>query len=468
MQQVILEKTMLSIYLSHCLKIFYDAKEKDVRQPNDYLRMSSDEIVKSLFEEASDYVRGKRKCKEITDLDFAQLNILRVLLEGSSGRSFLQKLDEVADTEAKRATYFDALNSKRRRDYFCALALALEKVLEGALNAKGVDYLEQFPELNGRHIFAADGHTIKHACHATRDAKGRNIPSESVFMLDLRLGLVRSVAPVSGPSKKGHDWRAMKEAFPQMRESLGQTSKSPILIYDRACPDLQFASEQILTTELKTEFIIREKANMLPTIQQPLTFNKSLEVNTGVTAVYTVGFNNTITMRKVCYTNPEDERSYTYLTTNQDLEPGVIAWLYFLRWRIEKVFDLFKNRYCEKKSWATTQHAQVIQSTSAAAAHNILMFMKHILDIDFDIREGKLEKKRKATLKQREKVAEENGRQIHPLTYTHPIMQLSAQFIREVEKSFRSGRPWRGLLPKFRKAMSTVDNTLKVYQRRHK
>ena len=426
-----------------------------MKPSNEYLRMSSDDVVRSLFEEASDYVRGARKCNGITDLEFAQLNTYRVILEeGPSGRSFLQKLDEVADTEAKRATYFDALNSKRRRDYFYSLSLALERVLEGYFNAKGIDYLKQFPELNGRHVFAADGHTIHHACHAARNAKGNHVPSESVFMLDLRLGLVRSVAPVSGPARKGHDWRAMKTAFPQMRETLGATVKPPIMIYDRACPDLQFASEQILTAELKTEFIIREKKNMLPTIQQPLEFNNDLEVNTGVTAVYMVGFNNTITMRKICYTNPEDGRSYVYLTTNQDLQPGVIAWLYFLRWRIEKVFDLFKNRYCEKKSWATTQHAQIIQSTSTAATHNILMFMKHILDRDFDISEIKLEKKRQAALKQREKAAVENGRQIHPLTYTHPIMQLSAQFIREVEKSFRSGIPWQALLPKFRVAMS--------------
>ena len=427
-----------------------------MKPSNEYLRMSTDDVVRSLFEEASDYVRGSRKCNEITDLEFAQLNAYRVILgEGSSGRSFLQKLDEVADTEAKRATYFDALNSKRRRDYFCSLSLALERILEDSFNSKGIDYLKQFPELNGRHVFAADGHTIQHACHSAKNAKGNFVSSESVFMLDLRLGLVRSVAPVSGSSRKGHDWRAMKMAFPQMRESLSKTTKPPIMIYDRACPDLHFASEQILTTKLKTEFIIREKSNMLPIIQQPLEFNKDIELNTGVTAVYMVGFNNTITMRKVCYTNPEDGRSYVYLTTNQDLEPGVIAWLYFLRWRIEKVFDLFKNRYCEKKSWATTQHAQIIQSTSTAAAHNILMFMKHILDRDFDISEVKLEKKRQAALKKRTKVAEKNGRQIHPLTYAHPIMQLSAQFIREIEKSFRSGKSWKALLPKFRKVMST-------------
>ena len=110
-----------------------------MKTSDEYLKMSSDEIVKSLFEEASDYVRGARNCKEITDLEFAQLNILRVLLEGASGRSFLQKLDLIAETEAKRATYFDALNSKRRRDYFCGLSLALEKILEEGFNSKGID-----------------------------------------------------------------------------------------------------------------------------------------------------------------------------------------------------------------------------------------------------------------------------------------------------------------------------------------
>ena len=80
-------------------------------------------------------------------------------------------------------------------------------------------------------------------------------------------------------------------------------------------------------------------------------FDKDDPVNTGVMADYNGGFTNTLsTMRIIEYIDPETGEEMTFFTTiNRKIFPGVICWLYFLRWRIEKSFDCFKNSLGEKK-----------------------------------------------------------------------------------------------------------------------
>ena len=49
--------------------------------------------------------------------------------------------------------------------------------------------------------------------------------------------------------------------------------------------------------------------------------------------------------------DPETEEEIAFYSTLPiSIRPGVICWLYFLRWRIGKAFDCFKNALGEKKS----------------------------------------------------------------------------------------------------------------------
>lgn len=57
-----------------------------------------------------------------------------------------------------------------------------------------------------------------------------------------------------------------------------------------------------------------------------------------------------VTWRIVTYKSPEGDL-FEYLTNNFDLEPGVIAFLYFRRWDEEKCFDTWKNDFSLKKAW---------------------------------------------------------------------------------------------------------------------
>src|ERR1019366_6059903 len=99
-------------------------------------------------------------------------------------------------------------------------------------------------------------------------------------------------------------------------------------------------------------------------------------------------------MRLIQYADPETGICYQFLTTDMELRPGVIAWLYLLRWRIEKVFDTSKNKLEETKAWATGEVARQIQGHFLALTHNLLVLLRGFLASDFGIREEKLEDKR--------------------------------------------------------------------------
>ena len=315
------------------------------------------------------------------------------------------------------------------------------------------DYLKQFPQLKGRELLAGDGHSIKHATHAEKSAKGRYLPSETLYVLDLHTGLSRSMAPVGDTTRKGNDWKALKNSLEEFKKELPGAAGAPILIYDRAGSDLQFWTEQKLMKD-GIEGIVRLKKNMVPLIKEPVKFDRGAPINTGIIEEYMTGFNNTCTMRLIHYRDPESETEYHFLTTNSDLPPGLIAWLYFLRWRIEKVFDVYKNIYREQKAWATSPGAQIIQSSSISALHNILVHLRVVIKQDHQLEEEKLKDKRLRWIKAREEKAAELGRSLHPLTYSHPIMQLSAQFVRSVRNTFSRAETIRALLPIFKRALA--------------
>jgi IS4 transposase len=58
----------------------------------------------------------------------------------------------------------------------------------------------------------------------------------------------------------------------------------------------------------------------------------------------------------------EAAKTYTFLTAEMTLPPGIIAFLYKCRWDIEKVFDQNKNKLSENKAWANSATAKKQQA----------------------------------------------------------------------------------------------------------
>lgn len=75
-------------------------------------------------------------------------------------------------------------------------------------------------------------------------------------------------------------------------------------------------------------------------------------VHIGIESDELVGAFCGVMLRRINYRDPADGKLYVFMTNEMTLPPGLIAFLYKLRWDIEKVFDEKKNKLHEKKAWA--------------------------------------------------------------------------------------------------------------------
>ena len=98
----------------------------------------------------------------------------------------------------------------------------------------------------------------------------------------------------------------------------------------------------------------------------------------------------TVSHKIIEYTDPETGQKYQFVSSVEHIEPGLVVWLYFLRWRIEKSFDNLKNNLFEQKAWATTQNALTIQSSVISMVYNFMRFIKEYLHIEEDLLDEKV------------------------------------------------------------------------------
>ena len=75
-----------------------------------------------------------------------------------------------------------------------------------------------------------------------------------------------------------------------------------------------------------------------------------------------VGSSNGTTLRRVTYKDSATGKVYRFITNELTLPPGLLAFLYKLRWDIEKIFDQVKNKLMEQKAWANSQTAKIQQA----------------------------------------------------------------------------------------------------------
>jgi hypothetical protein len=82
-------------------------------------------------------------------------------------------------------------------------------------------------------------------------------------------------------------------------------------------------------------------------------------------------------VRRVAFQDPETRTNYTYLANlPPSIPPGIVALLYKTRWDVEKVFDEFKNKLGETKSWASTANAKPCQARLLCLTHNLMTLME--------------------------------------------------------------------------------------------
>ena len=152
----------------------------------------------------------KRDCPSLTDKNFINAGIHRIISENKTGRDFLQKSDEIFDVPIARTTFSDAMHSSRRLELLNQISYLNYKSINQELSADGIDYLHEFKDIAEYDVFSVDGHFIEHSSHTQRNAKGKLYASGNLYILNMRSGLIQQFACVSDGSVKNQEMPIFK------------------------------------------------------------------------------------------------------------------------------------------------------------------------------------------------------------------------------------------------------------------
>lgn len=339
-----------------------------------------------------------RKCFAVEDLKFLELGILRVLRADKSGRAFLQSIGQNDIAEIELNTFFKTMKSERRLNNLKSIcgAFALEATNYLEVN----DPLKDLKELAGIRLLASDGSYHDHACHdekfsskkssETNNENERNenhkLTKRAVqhyYSIDLRTNLAYhlTVAKIGGERKKEHDMHALKRLDAETLRLGTPKGKKVLHIYDKAGVDYtQWINWKNLNG---IYFLSKEKSNGNLKFIKSLDFDKDDPVNYGVISNDLVDAGEGKLLRRVLYQCPETNEKYSFVTTlSASIRPGIIAMLYKLRWDVEKVFDVFKNKLEEKKAWGSTDTTKTIQALFICITHNLTLMMNKKIEIE--------------------------------------------------------------------------------------
>ena len=149
-------------------------------------------------------------------------------------------------------------------------------------------------------------------------------------------------------------------------------------VVDRAYVDMPFWDEQ--KRRYRQTVITRWKDNLVIEDREDKPFQQT-KINEGVIADESLTLKaSSVPWRLIRYETPDGTRM-EFLTNEQDLAPGVVAFLYLRRWDEEKCFDTWKNDFASSKAWSKsvtgiTQQAYLAIMTSLL----LLLFVHHHQD----------------------------------------------------------------------------------------
>ena len=260
-------------------------------------------------------------------------------------------------------------------------------------------------ELDGFDIYAGDGHYQSAACF-DKPLMGKKRATGHFFRLNLRSHHLDylSLEKPDPFKKKKHDAKILQEADPELLRNGAPKGKKVIYCWDKACIDYQ------LWRKLKHNngiyFITQEKSNSAAEQISNNHHDTRDPRNQGIQEDHYVGVAGQ-TMRRIVYTDPRDQKTYTYITNELTLPAFALVLIYKQRWDQEKVFYQLKSKFNERKSWASSQVAKQAHATFECLAHNLTLLLEHQIrqteDIEDEIEIAK-QKGRERTRKNREGV----------------------------------------------------------------
>jgi hypothetical protein len=328
------------------------------------------------LEEALKPCLNRRSCPTLSDSHWLIIGTLRALQDKGSGRGFLQWLQvHRSELELDVQLFFESLKSERRLE----LCKEVNGHLALSMVRHNVDALAVFDELKDYDVYAGDGHFHAAAAHdpIVPDKEGK-YPVGHVFCLNLRTHALTHLSVAnSSERKREHEMRILKRQTIESLRQGARKGRKVLYVWDRA--GIDFRQWHKWKQGSGIYFLSREKDNMALKVMGNIPFDQQDERNSGVRSDQYVGSCNGVLLRRVVYFDVVENREYTYLTNVMDLPPGLIAFLYKMRWDIEKVFDVLKNKLQEGKAWATSLTAKSMQGQFLCLAHNLLTIYEEYL-----------------------------------------------------------------------------------------
>ena len=154
------------------------------------------------------------------------------------------------------------------------------------------------------------------------------------------------------------------------------------------------------------------------------------------------------------HTDPVSGQSYSFLTTEMTLAPGLIAFIYKLRWDIEKAFDEVENELAQKKAWDKQNTTKTQQALFITLAHNLLLMLEKKLEVEEDISDEKVRRKQAKRLAMDIQKAQRAGRTPNCLVENVTrATQRSLQFIRWLRTGLTLNTSWEKAVEQVRPLM---------------
>ena len=388
--------------------------------------------------------RKRRKCPELSDETWFEMGIHRCLELFQSGRDMLQSFEIKRGIRIGKTTFFESLKSMRRMNLAREALWALQKRMRRTMP----DIFEDFPCLADFDIYAGDGHFVAAACHDAIAGDGVKYSTPHVYTLDLRTNAMGHLDVADQVlRKKEHEMRTLKRQDIETLRQGAAPGRKVLYIWDVA--GLDYRQWFKWKSEDEIYFLSMEKENSAARTIGLNPFDRHSQVNQGIISDEIVATSTGVSLRRVVYRDPEDGTVYRFLTNLPvSIPPGLVALLYKMRWDVEKIFDEFKNKLGEKKSWATSPRAKTSQALFQCMVHNLLRITEEEIRLETGIlNQAELDRKAERLEEREEKSRDDGGQGVAWLVRRFErITQVSVKLIRWIKGHWYVARPWKEAL----------------------
>lgn len=395
----------------------------------------------------------KRDCPNYSDAQHLLVGIERVIQNTRSGRAWVLRCLLVHGIRVGVRNFFKTLESKRRTHMVQDVSEKVRSEADSRFCGGQHDPLARHSELNGFAVYATDGHSHSAASHE-KPIGGKIRAINHIYSLNLRshsMGHIALTEPAFG-KKKEHEICTLKRIGGEILRREEPAGIKVIHAYDPAIID--YGQWHRWKQGRGIYIITLEKSNSALVKTSDTPFDPLDPRNTGILSDERIISSKGYQLRRIRYRNPENGKVYSFITSEFTLPPGLIAFIYKLRWDVEKTFDQVKNLFGEKKAWATSVESKVQQAGFIALAHNLALMLEREIEEREGIRDEKVIKRKVDRIKKASKASASAGRVFNPLVSgVRRVTKRSAQFIDWLQICLEHRTCWRVAIDQLRPLM---------------